>query len=541
MSRIVCLGLVLICVLGAVVWAQELAENQILRISLDAADLGGLDPHFSGGTQDFIMVDMLYNGLVRYKPGEFSTIVIEPDLAIEVPQPELVDGKQVWTFHLREGVMTHPFAGYPDGYELTSEDVVYSLSKAANPARSAWADVYTRMSFEAVDKYTVRIILDRPMSPTLFLPLVADYQGGLIISKRACEQIGDQEFKTHPVGTGPFRFAQYLPMERVVLKAHEKYFRGKPIIEEVHGVYIADASAAEMALLSGELEAVIGPTEQPWVEKLQSYEGISVDVFGPGENVSLHYNANKPPMNSLKVRKAIAYALARSDMSALFGDMISTPTYSLIPVGFMAGGVSRTDLEEAVIPWEVGPHDQDVERAKALLKEAGYEEGLTLEAYTSQRAYYLKAFTLVQESLRQIGVDLQLTTVDHSTYHSLIRQDANHLVFYNVWRPTPDIFLTRFHHSSAEVVSGTSPDTNFSHSDMVDELIEEARYEINPARQEELWKEAQITLARNVMTSVFCLLRLTCARLDVVDWGHPVKASAALYPQATENTRILKD
>jgi peptide/nickel transport system substrate-binding protein len=538
MSRSVLIGFLVLCILSLGVLAGELAEKQLLRISLDASDLGGLDPHYAGGTHDRILHDMIYNGLLRYAPGEFPNI--EPDLAIELPEQEIVDGKQVWTFHLRKGVMTHPFADYPDGYELTSEDVLYSLSKAADPARSAWAGDYKHMSFEAPDKYTVKIIVDSPMSSTLFLPLVADYQGGFIIPKKACEEIGDEKFKTNPVGTGPFKFVQYFPMEKVLLRAHEAYFRGKPIIEEIQGLYIGDVSAAEMALLSGEVEAVIGPTEQPWVEKMEAHEGVTVDIFGPGENVSLHYNVNKAPMDDIRVRKAIAYSLARSDMTGMFGDMIGSETYSLIPFGFMAGALSETDLQKAVIPWEIGPDDQNLEKAKAILKEAGYENGLALEAYTSQRAYYLKPFTLVQESLRQIGVQLKITTVDHATYHNLIRQDANHLVFYNVWRPTPDIYLTRFYHSASEVVEGTSPDTNFSHSDMVDELIEKARYELNGEEQERLWKEAQIALARNVMTSAFCILRLTCARLDVLDWGHPVKAAISLYPQVTEHTKILK-
>jgi len=156
--------------------------------------------------------------------------------------------------------------------------------------------------------------------------------------------------------------------------------------------------------------------------------------------------------------------------------------------------------------------------AKQMLTKAGHPKGFTIEAFVSERGYYMKPFELVQAQLKKIGVGLKITMVDHATYHSMIRKDANHLVFYNVWRQDPDVWLTRFFHSTSEVVSGKSPDTNFSHSTAVDKIIEEARFETNPEKQEALWKQAQIELMKNVEVSSFCLLKLTCARLSSVDW-----------------------
>jgi len=333
---------------------------------------------------------------------------------------------------------------------------------------------------------------------------------------------------------------EYLPKERIILKRHSDYFRGKPVLEEVHAVYIANASAAEMALDRGELQAMIGPTEQPWVEKMEKMKNTAVDIFGPGENVILCYNKKKPPLDSLDVRKAIAYALSRRDMVALFGNRIAIPTYSPVPAGFMVAGLSENDLESGGIDWDVGANDLNLQMAKKLLENAGHPNGFTLEVYSSERGYYRNPFQYVQAQLRKIGVDLKINLVDHSSYHSMIRKDANHLVFYNAWRPNPDVYLTRFFHSASEVVSGKSPDTNFSHSDEIDDLIEKARFEGDPEKQEAIWKEAQLVLLKNVDCSVFCILRLTCARSDSLDWGHPVKASLALYPQIDETTKIIE-
>src|SRR3989304_5674062 len=119
----------------------------------DPPEGGGLAPHFATTTQDRSLVDMVFNGLVRYKPGDGA--VFEPDLASSLPTAKLEGGKQVWTFQLRKGVMCHPTDGVPS-YELTSEDVVYSFEKAGDKNRSAYAADYTGMTVEAPDAQTVR-------------------------------------------------------------------------------------------------------------------------------------------------------------------------------------------------------------------------------------------------------------------------------------------------------------------------------------------------------------------------------------------------
>src|SRR5690606_20576337 len=120
------------------------------------------------------------------------------------------DAGQEWTFTLRSGVMCHAFGDTP-AYELTADDVVYSLEKAANPDRSAYAGEYAGMTFEAVDASTVKITLEQPLSPVLFYPKVANYSGGFIVCQQAVEALGDEAFKTQPVGTGPFMFDSYTP------------------------------------------------------------------------------------------------------------------------------------------------------------------------------------------------------------------------------------------------------------------------------------------------------------------------------------------
>jgi len=153
MRAILALGLAL-TVVCVVVAPDSAYAAGILRIAVQASDLGNLDPHLATGTPDRTTVDMVFNALVRYKPGH--ELVLEPDLATSMPTPQMEGGKQVWTFTLRKGVMCHPMDGVPS-YELTSEDVLYSLQKSADKNRSAFAADYTGMTFEASDAYRVKV------------------------------------------------------------------------------------------------------------------------------------------------------------------------------------------------------------------------------------------------------------------------------------------------------------------------------------------------------------------------------------------------
>ena len=104
---------------------------------------------------------MVFNGLVRFVPG--NSAEIEPDLATAIPEPEMVDGKQVWTFTLRDDVMCQPGPD-TEAYALTADDVVYSLQKSADVDRSAYAGDYAGMTVEKVDDHTVTITMDTPLS-----------------------------------------------------------------------------------------------------------------------------------------------------------------------------------------------------------------------------------------------------------------------------------------------------------------------------------------------------------------------------------------
>jgi peptide/nickel transport system substrate-binding protein len=512
---------------------EPMEEPKILRVGQNAADLSSLDPHFATTTEARGLVDMLFSGLMRYKPGDGSFEMMEPDLAEDFPEMEMTDdGMQVWTFKLRQGVMCHP-AGNLEAYELTSEDVVYSLEKSATPERSAYAGEYDGWTVEALDDYTVQITLENPISPVLFYPKVANYSGGFIVCKQAVEALGDDKFKTNPVVTGPFMFESYSPQEKVMLVANPDYFRGAPQIDGVEYRYMADIASREAGLLAGELDVVNGIPDIAWVEKIQGDEGVTVDVFGVGEVATVHFNTTVPPLDDPEVRKALAYAMDRDEFLALFGEPVAENVYSPVPAKFLAGGLTQEEAEELGLAY-----DMDRELAQQMLADAGYPDGFELEVITSEMTGYRRIYENMQAQLAEVGVDLSVNVVDHSTMHAQIREDVNPIVVYIAWRPNADVYLTRFFHSDSIVVTGAKPDTNFSHYDQIDDLIEGARVVTDADEQVQMWKDAQVQILEDMVAYPLHFQQQVYARSDAVDYGHDLVSVLALYPGITEQTTL---
>lgn len=538
---VVLVFLLLVCAWS--VSAQEkLAEKQVLTVAYDAGDAQTFDPHRAAATLDRSTVDMIFNGLVRYPLG--NQVGIEPDLAESWKVSP--DGK-TWTFELRRGVFFHPFPGSPDGYEMTSDDVVYSLKRAASSETSSYAGEYRGMDVRAVAPYTVEITIEKPISETLFLAKVANYAGGFIVSRKAIEAQGNDWFKTHPVGTGPFMLQNYEPQQKAVMVRNPRYFRGKPILEQVVVRYMPNVSARELGLRTDELQIIEGLKEDKWVEKISSFPDVTITAFSPCEVQMLFFNLTQKPFDDIRVRKAFSYAVSRAEVAAFMGPGLAVPIYSAAIAPPAPGALTREEADAAGVVYE-----NNIEKAKQLLAEAGYVGGVQFEALISEMdSSYRKPMVALQAQVKKAGFDMQLKVVDHASYHTLIRKDASPVVYYACWRPNVDVFLTRFYHSDMAILTGKSPDTNFSHygtldcnkdgkPHTIDALIDQARWELNSEKQNQLWKQAQVEVLRDAAVLPMIRLKYVFPMKKYVDLGCPLEYSWQTYtPQINEKTRLL--
>lgn len=506
---------------SVLVGAQE--DGQLLRLAINAADIGTLDPHFASGTQDRAIVDMVFNGLVRFVPG--NSTEFEPDLAEDMPEAtENEDGTQTWTFRIRSGVMTHPVEG-AESAELTVDDVLFSFQKAANGDTSAYAGNYEGWEFAVGDDGTFQVTVPEPISETLFLPNVANYSGGYIVPQAAYEALGADNFITNPAGTGPFAFESHTPQNNVMLTAFSDYFRGEPQLGGVEVRFVAEATSRELALQSQDVHVASGLPEAQWVERMNEVDGVTAEVFGVGEAIWLNLDVEHEILQDPLVREAIILAVDRENHVALMGSPVAEPIYSVVPEMLMPGGLTQEEAAEAGVDFQ-----QDIERAQELLAEAGYADGFELDLVTSEMEDYRMNYEVLAEELRQIGITVNLEVVQHSAMHDLIREGRNAIVIYVAFRPTADTYLTQFFTTDGGV-------TNFSNF-TVDDLRDQARTETDAEAQEQLWKDAAIEIQSNHAAMGLMIKNLVFARRDEVDYGHELNSVVQLYPGINETTSI---
>jgi len=487
-----------------------------LNVGMSAQDVGQLDPHFAVSTIDRTPAAWMFNGLVRFAPGSTDPATLEPDLAERWESSP--DGK-TWTFHLRHGVKFHGNFG-----ELTADDVVFSLKKAGDAKTSAFAsELRPFTTIEAVDPYTVRLVLTNNVPSVL--GILTNYAQGFIVSKKAVEQRGD-DFKRNPIGTGPFAFASVTPNQSLELVANDAYFRGAPKIKKISYRFIPSDASRDLAFQNGELDVNYGRADQAWVNRTKSQAHTIVDVFAPAELAELHLNTTTKPFDDIRVRQAVAYAINRPEIVRWRGADVSREGQSVIPRGYL-GFIADNGLVQ-----------NNIDKAKALLKEAGYADGITVKMIQTQLPEMLTAAQVFQAQLKRAGINLDMQVVEHATYHQQIRQDLSPIVYYSAARfPIADIYLTQFFHSRSIVKTPTAV-TNFSHCDVADKEIDAARGETDKAKQLALWAEAQKKIVAQVCAVPMFETLQVYARHDTLDYGYKLDGSMSLGPMITEATQF---
>jgi peptide/nickel transport system substrate-binding protein len=492
------------------------AQKKDLVVGAAVADAGRLDPHQAAAGADKGMLNWVFNALVRIKPGQASPEFIEPDLAESWTAN--ASGTE-WTFKIRQGVQCH--RGYG---EFTAEDAAYSLKRSADKATSAFAGDFAAIdSVTATDKQTLSVKLKNPV-PSL-LGLVANYHGGIMVCKKAAEEMG-AEFGKKPIGTGPFMFESYQPQQFVKLVANPQYFRGAPQLASITYRYIPSDATRDLAFQSGEVDLIFGQQTDAWAKRTRAMPGVKMAAMEPAELSNFYLNLTVKPLDDLRVRQAFLYAVDRKAFVQFLGSDGNREPVSVIPDGNL-GAVKI-------------PLPYDVARAKALLAEAGHPNGITVKSVQSTHPALLRIGEALQGQLRRAGINLELETVDHPTYHAQIRKDLSAGTLYQAVRfPVADVYLTQFFHSKSTVGTPTAI-LNLAHCTAADAEIEAARVETDAAKQLLLWRTAQEKIAAAVCAVPLVESLVLWAWRDSLDLGAEMVGSLNLVPHITEKTKFTR-
>jgi peptide/nickel transport system substrate-binding protein/oligopeptide transport system substrate-binding protein len=475
-------ALLLIVVVIAVSWgganAQEpppLAGQSVYRRPL-GNDPATLDPARISDIYGLSVSQQIFDGLVEFD----HTLTIVPALARYWKATR--DGL-TWTFSLRRGVKFH------HGREVTADDVVYSLTRLLDPRlRSAAADLFinvhgarefregraaTVSGITALDPATVRIVLDEPQAPLVFV-LAVGY--AKIVPRDRVSAQGDA-FGTTPVGTGPFRFERWERGKEIVLAANPGYFGGAPrLARVVYRIFPGEPTAAMFEeFRRGQLEDSPVP--------MQDYPRVMASVRGthvkrPMFNVRfLGLNTRVKPLGDARVRQALMSAI---DRPAIVEEVTRGRFV-----------VARGILPPGTLGYTPGlaSHDYDPARARQLLAEAGYPEGRGLPTLTILAGVKLeREHQLVVQYLAAVGVRTEFKYVTEWPQFTRLLAEGQVPAFQYAWLadvPDPDNFLFKLFHSK-------SPRNYTGYANpQLDALLLRARNEPDPQRRADLYRRAE--------------------------------------------------
>lgn len=423
-------------------------------------EVASLDPHVYQGTAWKTINLCIYNSLLGFnRLGEPA-----PSLAERWETP---DAKTI-IFHLRKGVKFHK------GQSFTAKDVKYSLERILDPAtgatlRSNLKDVRITL----VDDYTVKIEKDVPDVTLLSVLAMGETS---IVSEEWMKT--EPNIKVEANGTGPFMLTGNEPKVRVVVERNPDYFEeGLPYLSKIDFRMIKDGEARVNALKTGAVDMI---DTVPWkdIDILKAMPNINVDV-ADGEFMNLWLNTSKKPMDDPRVRRALAFGIDREAISeaAFFG--YGAPLYG--PPTIKGSWYYNDALANTF--------SHDPEKAKALLKEAGYPDGFELELLTYHGLpIYTVTAQIVQANLKEVGVDVKIQL---SEWAALVEKknkgDYDFLIYgVTIKSPDPDVYSYYF---GAESTYWAQP-IGFS-DEAVESLIAEGRGTTDTDSRKEIYHQLE--------------------------------------------------
>ena len=370
-----------------------------------SGDADTLDVNVTGNGEAWEVAAQIFNLLVRTKQGKTE---IEPDLATNW---SLSPDGLVWTFKLRQGVTFH------DGTPWNADAAKFNFDRWAdekNPYHLVQGYDYTYWkgfladSFSearVVDPYTLQIVLKQPNGPLLQNLAIIAFGFN---SPAAIKLYGARDIGQHPVGTGPYRFVDWVRDDHITLDANRAYFRaGLPKTPRLVMRAIKDNSARLLALKAGEVNAMENPNTDD-VKVVQGDPGFKI-AYRPAFNTGwFRFNMNTPPFQDKRVREAVTVAVnRRAIVRALYGAFGQVADQHMPP---LLWGRAK-----------VMPTPYDPQRAKQLLAEAGYANGLAFDLWylPFARPYFpqpKEIATAVANDLGKVGIKANLMTEDVAAY-----------------------------------------------------------------------------------------------------------------------------
>jgi len=409
------------------------------------ADAKSLDPHASNDNPSSRIRVQIYDRLMDLDDNG----VPQPMLAESWERP---DDKTI-IFHLRKGVKFH------NGDEMKASDVKFSLERAL--AAPEVSHILTGINgVEVLDDYTVKVTTEKPMAAILNN---LAHTTIAILSEKATKEAGDK-FGQNPVGSGPYKFVSWQSGDRVTLEAFPEYWQGEAPIKNVVFRNIVEETNRTIGLETGELD-IIYDIQGMDKNKLKDDDRFVV-IEGPQVSMTyLGFNMKKAPYDNPKVREAISYAIDQKP---------------IIDTVFLGAGEAANSIIGPNVwgYYDVEKYTQDIEKAKALLAEAGYPDGFKAKIWVNDNPVRRDTAVILQDQLKQIGIDLAIETVE-----------------WGAFLGDPDYGMYEL---ISTATMGAAGNRSFYSNPTVDKLLEEGRTELDPEKRKAIYKEIQEIIRKDI-------------------------------------------
>lgn len=434
-------------------------------------DPGSLDYHYSTVYLMYSLRDWVTNGLMSQEydsNGNILSVIDDESLATEYKLDE--DGSGI-TFKLRQGVKFH------NGTEMTSKDVAFSCRLYSDISDFSFVDFD---KIECSDDNTIHIPFTEPNANALYL-LGIELP---IYCESYYDEIGaasdDADFySTKMVGTGPYKISNWESGDHIDFVANEDYFAGAPKIQNIICRVIYENSVALMELQSGGIDLMTDPS---WTEVSACMEDGSVTVL---ENdgvaaAQLGFNMGSDAVKDIRVRQAVCYAIDKAAVAKGAYDGVGEDMYTIV-------SSSYENVKNYKDNW---PYSYNPEKAKELLKEAGYEDGLELTLILGGDANRQTAAEIMANQLAEVGIKLTIESMEGATVVQKMANETDTWDLYirNWGRPgNPYVYFESNLPESCHI------DLDTENYDKFEGLVQGFKTEMDDKEREKLWSDFQDT------------------------------------------------
>ena len=436
-------------------------------------DIKAVDPMGNWDVGAYYVYHTCYDRLLNY---DYETGELLPELATEWSVSE--DGME-YTFKLREDVYWH------DGTQFTAKDVVYTCHRGIETQNGNYTGVDHAV---AVDDFTVKYIMGEKSSTVYAGQWSPD---GAIIQEGSGDTIG-----TTINGTGPYKVKEWIIGDHLTIEANPDYWGGEPEVKEIKFVTMPESNARLMALQAGDIDAAaIDATN---IKAATADENLTVLST---QGTSLHYigfNYNNEILSNELVRKAIAHAVNKQDLIDAELEGYGAVQNSLVPP--MINGHDST----------ITGYEYDVEKAKALLKEAGYENGFEIEL-SYRIGTHDAAAQVVQAQLAEIGITATLKGMESAAFNEYANNNQTEMCLHYRGSTAPGYYLRIMHSDrltdGRNILGINRPD--------LDEAVDKAMYAVGDDHINGVKKAQQIAHEDCIVIPLYTATSFTVCNKDL--------------------------